>query len=114
MALGRSIPSISFNHFDAGRVQSAMTLARHWAPSAGARLLLIFLALAPGRGWAADPKPGPPLTIRRVTAPITVDGDLSDPGWQGIEGITTWYETHVGDNVEPQVKNVAYLAYDDT
>src|SRR5439155_27238498 len=39
---------------------------------------------------------------------------LSDPGWQGIEGITTWYETHVGDNVEPQVKNVAYLAYDDT
>ncbi len=62
---------------------------------------------------AADPTPGPPLTIRRVSGPITVDGDLSDPGWQGVEGITTWYETRVGDNVEPPMKNVAYLAYDD-
>lgn len=75
---------------------------------------LAFAALAgaaPAR--AADPSPGPPLTIRRAAGPITVDGDLSDAGWQGADSVTTWFETRVGDNIEPQVKNVAYLAYDD-
>lgn len=71
------------------------------------------LALAPMRAHAADPRPGPPLTIRRAAGPITVDGDLSDAGWKGIEPITQWFETNVGDNVEPQVRNVAYLTYDD-
>jgi hypothetical protein len=62
---------------------------------------------------AAVPSPGPPLTIRKAAGPIVIDGDVTDPGWQGIEPITHWYETNVGDNVEPQVKNVAYLTYDD-
>jgi len=71
------------------------------------------LLLAPAAAYSADPKPGPQLTIQRAAGPITVDGDLSDPGWKGVTPITTWYETNVGDNVEPQVKNVAYLTYDD-
>ena len=83
----------------------------------GRRLALATLALLaifiPRASEAADPKPGPPLTIQRAAGPITVDGDLLDPGWQGVTPITTWYETHVGDNVEPAVKNVAYLTYDD-
>jgi hypothetical protein len=62
---------------------------------------------------AAAPQPGPPLTIVRVTAPIAIDGDLSDAGWKGVTPVTQWYETRVGDSVEPQVKNVGYLAYDD-
>ncbi|MFI5371239.1 MAG: DUF5916 domain-containing protein, partial [Candidatus Eisenbacteria bacterium] len=73
----------------------------------------ILLAWSPDDAWAAAPKPGPPLTIQRAAGPIVVDGDLSDPGWQGITPITTWFETNVGDNVEPQVRNVGYLAYDD-
>ena len=72
-------------------------------------LLLLF----PIAARAADPKPGPPIAIHRVAGPIKLDGDLSDPGWKGCEPITQWFETRVGDNVEPQVKNVAYLAYDD-
>ena len=76
-------------------------------------MLLLPLALWPAAGRAADPKPGPPLSIHRAPGPITLDGDLSDPGWQGAEKITTWFETNVGDNVEPQVKNVGYLTYDD-
>src|SRR5262245_34426695 len=62
---------------------------------------------------ARDPQPGPPLTIARANGPIVIDGDLSDEGWKGLTPVTQWYETRVGDSVEPQVKNVGYLAYDD-
>src|SRR5207253_2678158 len=76
--------------------------------------LTILLALcAPRNATAAVPSPGPPITIRRATGTITIDGEMSDPGWQGVDTVGTWFETRVGDNVEPQVKNVGYLAYDD-
>ena len=76
--------------------------------------LVLFLAASlPALARAANPEPGPPITIQRAAGPITLDGDLSDPGWQGLTPITKWYETNVGDNVEPQVKNLAYLTYDD-
>ncbi len=88
-----------------------MTLATlRAAPAALAALLLVSCATL---SRAAAPAPGPPLSIHRATGPITIDGDLSDAGWQGADSVTTWFETKVGDNVEPQVKNVAYLAYDD-
>ena len=77
-----------------------------------ARLVAVLMMLArPAR--AAEPQLGPPFTIARATSPIVVDGDLSDAGWQGVEGISKWYETNIGDNVPPQVGNVAYLTYDD-
>src|SRR5262249_25124550 len=76
-------------------------------------LALFLAACLPALARAADPQPGPPITIQRAAGPITLDGELSDPGWQGITPITKWYETNVGDNVEPQVKNLAYLTYDD-
>ena len=78
-----------------------------------AALLLIATTLAAVPARAANPKPGPPLTIQRAAGAISLDGDLSDAGWQGLPAITQWFETRVGDNVEPQVKNVAYLTYDD-
>ena len=31
---------------------------------------------------------------------IVIDGELTDSGWQGVEGVSTWYETKVGDSVE--------------
>jgi uncharacterized protein DUF5916 len=76
-------------------------------------LLTGLMLLSAHACWAADPQPGPALTIKRTGGPIEVDGDLSDAGWQGAEPVTTWFETRVGDNVEPQVKNVGYLTYDD-
>ena len=83
-------------------------------PSRGLTLLLALLACAAFvRPAAAAHHPGPPIGIARTSGPITIDGDLSDAGWQGVTPVTTWFETRVGDNVEPQVKNVAYLAYDD-
>src|SRR5262249_18157916 len=83
-----------------------------------ARSLRILLFLATGialrapAAFAASPSPGPPLAIRRAAGAITIDGDLSDPGWAGADSVTKWFETRVGDNVEPQVRNVGYLAYD--
>ena len=75
--------------------------------------VFVFAALAASPARAAAPQPGPPLTIARASGPIIVDGDLSDAGWQGIPVVTTWFETRVGDNVEPQVGNEGMLAYDD-
>lgn len=91
-----------------------MSVARR-APRPRAAELALALALLAGgpAAHAADPAPGPPLTIRRAQGPIVVDGDLSDAGWAGADSVTVWFETRVGDNVEPQVRNLAYLAYDD-
>jgi hypothetical protein len=67
-------------------------------------------------GVAVGPAPDalpPSLTITRATAPIRVDGDLSDAGWRGVPGHDTWFETNPGDNTPAKVRNVGYLAYDD-
>ena len=53
------------------------------------------------------------VTIHRATGPITIDGDLSDSGWQNATKYEKWYETNVGDNVEPPVKQIGYVTYDD-
>ncbi len=53
------------------------------------------------------------LRVVRVASEIVVDGSLDDPGWQEVAPIETWFETRPGDNIEPKVANVGYLAYDD-
>jgi hypothetical protein len=55
----------------------------------------------------------PPVAIHRTTEPILVDGDLNDPGWRDAARIERFYETSPGDNVEPKVRTVALLTYDD-
>jgi hypothetical protein len=56
---------------------------------------------------------GEPIHISRATGPIAIDGDLSDEAWRTATRIDKWYETNPGDNVEPPVRNVGYLTYDD-
>jgi hypothetical protein len=79
------------------------------------REVLLFLALLPlplsARGQT--PATPPPLAVARASGPITIDGDLSDPGWQGAAVIDVFWETQPGDNVPPKVRTVAYLTYDD-
>src|SRR5215472_12690843 len=53
------------------------------------------------------------IEIHRAAGPITVDGDLSDPGWEGAAEVSTWYETNPGDNIPPRVRNLAWVTYDD-
>lgn len=59
----------------------------------------------------APPPPGP-MNVPRTTAPITLDGDLSDAAWSQAAVIDRFYETSPGNNTPPKVKTVAYLMYD--
>jgi hypothetical protein len=76
-----------------------------------AALALTALAAMPAGAQAAAAVE--PLRIERIRTPITVDGDISDAGWKEAAQVTTWFETRPGDNIEPKVKNVAWLAYDE-
>ncbi|HEX9492560.1 MAG TPA: carbohydrate binding family 9 domain-containing protein, partial [Thermoanaerobaculia bacterium] len=73
------------------------------------RALFLLVTFATASLFAA----GPTIQISRAAGPIKVDGDLSDPGWKGATRVDQWYETNPGDNVEPKVKSVGYLTYDD-
>ena len=93
-----------------------MTAPRRLFASAAARLSLLALLAAlalPAPARAAAPQPGPPLTIKRVTGPIALDGNLDDAGWKDVTPVSQWFETKVNDSTEPPVANLAYLAYDE-
>jgi Domain of unknown function (DUF5916) len=69
--------------------------------------------LAAGAAAAQTALSGDTIHITRATGPITVDGDLSDAAWRDATRVEKWYETKPGDNLEPKVRNVGYLAFDD-
>src|SRR5512140_3155944 len=71
---------------------------------------LLFAALT--LAVRAD-EPKPRLVITRASGPITIDGNLSDAAWKTATRFETWYETNPGDNVEPKVKQIGYVTYDD-
>jgi len=70
-------------------------------------LLVVSAALA------ATPDTPPPIEVHHTASAIQVDGDLSDPGWQGAAVIDTFWEAQPADNTPPKVKTRALLAYDD-
>ena len=92
--------------------------SRGLSPLAAFPAALAF-ALAAARLVAAETPPpgaslrGPEIRIGRAPVAITVDGDLTDPGWKGATKVEVWYETNPGDNVPPSVRSVGWLAYDE-
>src|SRR3989440_8233887 len=70
----------------------------------------VILALAP-LAHAADETP--PLQIKRTTASINIDGEVSDVEWKDALRFDTWYETNPGDSVEPKVKTIGWITYDE-
>src|SRR5919201_2326601 len=56
---------------------------------------------------------GDTIHITRTAGSITIDGDLSDEAWRSATRVEKFYEIEHGDNIEPQVKSVGYLTYDD-
>ena len=75
-------------------------------------LAALFAAVLPLRA-ADDIGAHPTIEIARATGGITVDGDLSEPAWKSATRVDKWWETNPGDNIEPKVKSVGYLMYDD-
>src|SRR5512132_133452 len=68
--------------------------------------------LLPALLFAAPPDL-PPITVHRISGPITVDGDLSDPGWRDAATIDQFWETQPGDNIPPKVATKAFITYDE-
>src|SRR5581483_18730 len=64
-------------------------------------------------GAAQTALSGEPIRISRAQGPITIDGQLNDEGWRNATHVDKWYETNPGDNIEPSVRSVGWLAYDD-
>ena len=76
-------------------------------------IALALFCAAPGSVFAQSALSGDHIAITRAAGKITIDGDLSDEGWQHATRIDKWYEVDPGDNTEPKVKNVGYLTYDE-
>ena len=75
--------------------------------------VIVFLLLTSIASAAVAQHTGPTIAIHRASGPITVDGDISDAGWQNAARIDQWWETNPGDNVTPKVKSTGWLTYDD-
>ena len=96
-------------------------MVRRWGTvvTAFSALALGLVPVALADETPATPPPAaahePPYTIHiaRATGPIVIDGDLSDPAWKDAQPIEKWWETRPGDNIEPKVRNVGRIAYDD-
>jgi hypothetical protein len=71
------------------------------------RCICLALAALP---VAAEP---PSFVLPRLHGPITVDGNLEEAAWQGALVIDRFYEIVPGDNVEPPVRTVGLVGYDD-
>jgi len=56
---------------------------------------------------------GEEIRIARRQGEIRIDGLLDDEGWTPAPRVERWYEFNPGDNVEPRVRSIAWLAYDD-
>ena len=65
---------------------------------------VLFFLLGASSVRAEAPPPPEPMAIVRATGEISVDGDLSDAGWQGALSFDRFYETSPGDNIPAKVK----------
>ena len=77
------------------------------------RLIAGLAIAAVARSGHGQSLAGETIHISRAAGPISIDGDLSDEAWKSATRVERFYEVSPGDNVEPKVKTVGYLAYDD-
>lgn len=72
-----------------------------------------FYLLAPHQGVAQEVSEPTVYGVRRATSEVAIDGVLDEPAWSDATEISIDYEWYPGDNVEPPVRTVAYVTYDD-
>ncbi len=74
----------------------------------------LVLASLPVAADEVPPVSEPPsFVLPRLAGHITVDGNLDEPVWSEAAVVDRFYEVVPGDNVEPPVKTVGLLGYDD-
>jgi len=71
------------------------------------------LAVMCAPGLAAEEPVPPKMNLPRITGPIKIDGDLSDPAWAEAAVIDTFYEFQPGDGTVPPVRTIARVGRDD-
>jgi hypothetical protein len=85
-------------------------VGKRWA------LVLIAAYLSLSAGVMADddfsPIFNPTLEVSRTSSSIGIDGDLTDPGWQGVNRATNFVEHSPGIEVKPPVETEAFITYD--
>jgi hypothetical protein len=82
-------------------------------PSVVSLIAIAAFTLLAASAKAQPSLSGPPIHIVHSRGVIAIDGDLSDEGWRNATTVTRWYEISPGDNTEPEVASIGYLAYDD-
>ena len=87
-----------------------------WIASAGC-LLLVSLPLSAqesstGTEGSFQPNRKPSLTVRRAPGKISLDGDLTDPGWAGAARATNFAEANPRENARPAVESEVLVTYD--
>ncbi|HUP20007.1 MAG TPA: DUF5916 domain-containing protein [Gemmatimonadota bacterium] len=76
-------------------------------------LLLPGSAAAQNSGESRDPQIRPTLEVSRAAGPIEIDGDLSDPGWEGAARAGGFVEHFPNEMARPPVESEAWVTYDD-
>jgi hypothetical protein len=66
--------------------------------------------------WADDHMPvyHPELEVSRASGPISIDGQLGDPGWRNAARAANFAEHNPGDQTRPEVDTEVLITYDDT
>ncbi|MFV2074081.1 MAG: hypothetical protein ACC742_15725, partial [Thermoanaerobaculales bacterium] len=55
-----------------------------------------------------------PLEVPRVSSPVEIDGTIDEAAWADALQMELRYEVRPGENIEPPVRTVVFLAYDDS
>jgi hypothetical protein len=54
-----------------------------------------------------------PVTIPKISTPITVDGKADEESWKSAAAFKDFYQTYPGDNTAPSKPTEAYMMYDE-
>ena len=92
-------------------MRSALLTTFLWVLAAGAAI-----AVSPALAAQAPSGPGdslPPVHAVRLTSPVSVDGALTDPAWQGPPGITRLVQLQPYEGAAANDSTWVWFAYDD-
>jgi hypothetical protein len=75
--------------------------------------LMITLPLRTVRAEDYTPVYHPEIEVCRASGPISIDGDLDDPGWLNAARVANFAEHNPGDQTQPEVDTEVLITYDD-